>query len=99
MIDKKQQLYQLVEKIPRGKVTTYGLLAKKLGFKSARIIGNWLHNNPDAPQIPCHRVVSIKGWLAANFVDGIKVQKQRLTAEGVEVVGYRLDLKKYLWKP
>lgn len=96
---KRQKFYKLVKQIRRGKVTTYGLLAKKMGMKGTRAVGNWLHTNPDAPNIPCHRVVNAQGMLAKNFGNGIRMQQQRLVDERVKVVNYRVDLKKYLWKP
>jgi len=99
MTQKRQKFYKLVKQISRGKVTTYGLLANKIGMRGARAIGNWLHTNPDAPNIPCHRVVNGRGKLAKNFGEGMKVQQQRLVDEGVRVVNYQVDLEKYLWKP
>jgi len=93
-----QQVYEVVKKIPRGKVMTYGQIAQVLGNpKSARAVGNALHNNPDPDTIFCHRVVNMEGGLAKNFGawDGLKEQQRRLEGEDVEVIDGSVDLKKY----
>ena len=56
-------MWELCRKIPRGKVTTYKILAEKLGVKSYQAIGQALKRNPYAPQVPCHRVVASDGRL------------------------------------
>lgn len=93
-----EKVYRLVRKIPSGKVTTYGEIARALGSKDARRVGYALHANKDS-QTPCHRVVDKNGRLAPNFGgpfafsgragsgfarDGWKEQRRRLEAEGVE---------------
>jgi len=50
-----------MEKIPKGKVTTYGLIAKELNTKAYRAVGNACRRNPYAPRVPCHRVVNSNG--------------------------------------
>jgi len=77
------QVYETVRKIPLGKVTTYGEIAKHLGLKDARVIGWALHANK-SPKIPCHRVVNKEGRLARNYAfGGWKKQKEKLLKEGV----------------
>ena len=56
----EQRVYAIVRTIPRGKVSTYGLVGKKLGCASSQAIGQALRRNPFAPEMPCHRVVSSK---------------------------------------
>lgn len=99
-MDLKTKAYQLVSKVPKGKVITYGAIAKAIGLGSARPIGNWLHANPNWPQVPCHRVVNSQGKLALNYgaKGKINTHAKRLISEGVQVVNNRVDLKKYLWK-
>ena len=59
---KNEDVYELLKKIPAGKVTTYGDLAKALGNPSAsRIVGKILGQNPNPIQVPCHRVVMSNG--------------------------------------
>ena len=91
------KVYNVVMKIPRGKVATYGQVAAAAGSGgAARAVGNALHKNPAFGIIPCHRVVYAKGELAEAFVfGGVNVQKDLLGEEGVEVIGNRVDLKKY----
>lgn len=95
----QDKIYEVTAKIPKGKVSTYGRIAKLAGVKSPRPVGNWLHHNPDPKTIPCHRVVNSQGRLAKNFgaKGKIKTQTARLRQEGVEVMNNRVDLKKYGW--
>jgi len=85
--------------IPKGKVVTYGQIAKTLGNKGyARAVGNILHNNPDGDKYPCYKVLNSKGELAKAFVFGGKnVQKERLEKDGIEVVDNKVDLLIYQW--
>ncbi|MBP6913036.1 MAG: MGMT family protein [Candidatus Levybacteria bacterium] len=78
-----EKVYYLVSKIPKGKVTTYGTIGKKLHM-SPRVVGQALHANPYEGKIPCHRVVNKIGRLASTFAFGGKnAQKRLLEAEGV----------------
>lgn len=90
-------VYAATRKIPYGKVATYLDIARAIGDPyAARAVGNALHNNPEMIEIPCHRVVSSQGKLSSNFgFDGPKKQKELLEMEGVEVKGYKVDLRKY----
>lgn len=100
MID-RDAFYKIVKKIPKGKVTTYGTLAKLTGIKNPRVVGHLLHINPNAPIIPCHRVVNSLGKLAQKFgaEGGIDTQRTRLQSESVVVINNSVDLKKYSWFP
>ncbi|HOX41683.1 MAG TPA: MGMT family protein [bacterium] len=87
-----QKIYEAVVKIPRGKVATYGQIAKIVGTHP-RVVGNALHVNPDPTKIPCHRVVDTKGKLAVNFgFGGMEEQAKRLRKEGVEVESNKVML-------
>jgi methylated-DNA-protein-cysteine methyltransferase related protein len=80
-------VYEVVKKIPKGKVVTYGEIARKIGIKDVRTIGWALHKNPDQANIPCHRVVTKDGKLSDNFAfGGYKAQKKLLENEGVVFV-------------
>jgi len=96
----KEKVYAFLKLIPKGKVVTYGQIAAYIGKPGAsRAVGNILHVNPDPIGQPCFKVVNREGRLAENFGGGGKdVQRARLTADGVEVVDYRVDLEKYRWK-
>ena len=80
-----EKVYAAVKRIPRGRVATYGQIAEMIGCPGgSRAVGNALHVNPFAPVVPCHRVVSAGGSLAANFGGGgPALQYERLQAEGV----------------
>ena len=95
------KVYGVVKKIPKGKVATYGQIAKLCGSpKAYRAIGNILHKNPDQDIIPCHRVVNRKGQLSQNFAfGGIEGQKYLLEVENIFInEKYQVDLSKYSWE-
>ena len=81
----KEQVFEKVRKIPRGRVSTYGSIAEMLGKRRwSRQVGWALHQNTD-PKTPCHRVVDRNGRLAPNFAfDGAGEQRRRLEAENVK---------------
>ena len=54
----QQRVYDALRLVPRGRVTTYGLLARHLGCASAQAVGQALRRNPFAPIVPCHRVIA-----------------------------------------
>lgn len=95
-----EQVYQVVKQVPRGKVMTYGQIAKQLGTRDARRVGWALHSNKSGSGVPCHRVVNQAGRLAPNFAfDGEEEQRRRLEAEGVKFLeNGKVDMKKYQWK-
>lgn len=81
------RVYEVVKKIPEGKVMTYGQIAEILGTKDARRVGWALHANSDGSKVPCHRVVNKDGRLAPGYAfGGPDEQRSRLLAEGVEFV-------------
>lgn len=85
--------------IPKGRVATYGMVAKLAGNpRWARVVGYALHNNPDQSKIPCHRVVNRDGLVSKAFVFGGENEQIRLLqSEGVEVIDGKVDLSEYLW--
>ncbi len=95
----KQRVFDYLLTIPKGKVVTYGKIAEALGDKRlARAVGNALHSNPDPDRYPCYKVVNAQGKLSQNFAfGGLEGQKQRLEADGIEVVGGKVDMEKYRW--
>ena len=79
-------VYDLLSKIPAGRVSTYGDLAKALGSPSySRIIGRILGNNPNPVKVPCHRVVKFDGKLGG-YKYGIDKKKDLLEKEGISIV-------------
>lgn len=82
-----QKVYEIVKRVPAGKVTTYGEVARILGNpRLSRQVGWALHANK-LTDVPCHRVVNRDGRLAPNFAfDGAEEQRRRLEAEGVDFI-------------
>ncbi len=95
-----ENVYAQLRKVPKGKVVTYGQLAKMAGSpKAARAVGMCMRNNPDAPRTPCHRVVASDGSLHGySGGDGIPTKKNMLLEEGVVFKGDKVDLNKSQWK-
>ena len=93
------RIYEAVKQIPYGHVATYAQVAEAAGDrKMARAVGNALHRNPDPDNIPCFRVVNVKGELSGEFAfGGAGAQARLLAKEGVEVIDGRVDLGKYGW--
>ena len=95
----REQVYRILQSIPSGRVVTYGQIAEMLGNKHfARAVGNILHANPDGEKYPCYKVVNSKGHLAHQYAfGGIEKQKEKLEADGIDVIDCKVDLKKYQW--
>lgn len=74
-----------IKKIPRGKVTTYKAVARKVGRpKASRAVGNALHINPWAPKVPCHRIVKSDGGIGG-YGGGVAKKITLLKKEGVKI--------------
>ena len=96
-----EAVYEQVKRIPRGKVATYGQIARLAGFPgAARAVGFALHRNPQPGVIPCHRVVFKDGSCAPGFAfGGPDAQRGLLESEGVSfTVEGKADLEKHLWQ-
>ncbi|MBQ3106326.1 MAG: MGMT family protein [Eggerthellaceae bacterium] len=99
-------VFSHVARIPRGKVSTYGQIARLIGSpRSARYVGYALRTNPspgmDANDIPCHRVVFKDGSLCKSFIfGGPDEQRSMLEEEGVSFLADgRIDMDACLWEP
>jgi O-6-methylguanine DNA methyltransferase len=97
-----EKVFDVVAKIPQGKVTTYGHIAHFLGIRmSARMVG-WALNSLafERLDIPCHRVVNRNGELTgAKYFPTPRFMREMLESEGVEFIGERVNLDKHLWIP
>lgn len=95
----KEKILNYLTTIPKGKVVTYGSIAKKLGNKKmARYVGNVLHLNSDGNKFPCYKVVTSKGELSKTYAfGGIEEQKKRLELDGISVINNKVNLEKYLF--
>jgi len=97
-MDFNEKCYAVLKRVPRGKVTTYGALAKAVGKpKAARAVGNAMNKNPYAPRVPCHRVVGSNGKMVG-FASGIGKKIKMLKKERVSVINNKIDLGKFGFK-
>ena len=97
-----QRVYDVVKTIPVGRVTTYGLIAKKLGTaSSARTVGWALNACHNDSSIPAHRVVNRNGLLSGkHHFKGFNLMKQLLENEGIKVKDDKVvDFNIKLWNP
>ncbi len=93
------RIYDVVRRIPKGRVCTYGQIALLVGNpRLSRVVGYALHVNPEPGVIPCHRVVNRNGEVSSAFAfGGENVQIQLLEDEGVEFVAGRVPIDRYMW--
>ena len=96
----KAQVYALVSACPVGRVTTYGALAKAVGYpRGARMIGWIMNESPHG--VPAQRVINSKGELSGSWAFGTPdLMRQLLENEGIVFSeDGRVDLKRYGWEP
>ncbi len=99
-MDMRMQVYDAVAKIPRGKVATYGQIARIVGApQAARAVGYFMRTNTDTNRVPCHRVVGHDGALVGYAFDGVAEKRKLLIDEGVSFRGPRVNLSVSLWTP
>ena len=92
-----ERVYDLVIKIPPGRVSTYGNIAHALNLKAYRAVGQALNKNPHTIKIPCHRVINSNGELGG-YSQGLKKKIQLLKSEGVEIKNNKIDLERFGWR-
>lgn len=94
------EICRVIKSIPRGRVASYGEIAARAGLpRRARLVGRVLREAGEAAALPWYRVVRADGCLAfapgtAEFIE----QRRRLSAEGVEVSGRRVDIRRVGWQ-
>jgi len=97
-----ERVYEVARQIPKGRVTSYGAIAKSVGAaKSARMVGYAMNSAKVLEDVPAHRVVNRNGLLTgkSHFGDHSAMQ-QMLTAEGVKIKDNKVqDFEKYFWDP
>jgi methylated-DNA-protein-cysteine methyltransferase related protein len=92
-------IYRLVKRIPRGRVFTYGGIARELRVRGgARVVGYAMAGCPSGQGIPWHRVVGAGGRLIIGEPYG-SLQRRMLESEGVRIRGSRVDMAAYGWAP
>ena len=95
------KVYEVAKRIPYGRVTNYGAIAKYLGAaKSARMVG-YAMNGSHGKDVPAHRVVNKKGLLTGkHHFEGTNLMQQLLESEGVVVIENQIqNLEKVYWDP
>lgn len=93
----RDDVLNIVSQIPRGQVTTYGIIAAWTGWPShSRMVGRTLRYTPGAELLPCHRVVNAVGRTAP----GWSRQRTLLEEEGVAFKpNGHVDMQRHLWEP
>jgi methylated-DNA-protein-cysteine methyltransferase-like protein len=97
-----EDVFEVVKLIPKGRVTSYGTIAKYLGTKmSARMVG-WAMNAAHADKkIPAHRVVNRNGLLTGKLhFETPTAMQERLEKDGIKVINDQVkDFEKLIWDP
>lgn len=93
-----ETIWRLCQKIPKGKVASYGYLARLYGNpKATRAVARAMASNRNAPIVPCHRVVAKNGSLAGySAPGGLKRKKELLVSEGIGFDSNNKVLKKFI---
>lgn len=95
-------VFAIVARIPEGRVTTYGRIARAIGQpRAARMVGWALHASHGHPGLPCHRVINRNGELTGRFHWGDPdLMRHLLEDEGIEFDAQeRVDLRRFGWEP
>ena len=93
-----ERIFKLLCEVPRGKVTTYGELAKAANSRAFRAVGQILNRNTNAPKVPCHRVVMSDGRIGG-YAFGVSKKVDLLKSEGVSVSDGRvIDFERRLFR-
>jgi len=91
-----ESVFAKTKLIPKGKVSTYKLVAKAIGRpKATRAVGNTLNKNHD-PKVPCHRIIRSNG-VVGGFRDGAAAKIKILQKEGIKITNGRISFEKYLY--
>ena len=101
MIGTYDLFYRFIERIPLGRVATYGQIAGLAGKPGrARQVGYALAHAPADADLPWHRVINARGQVSPRRRTGFHhMQRAMLEAEGVRFDGDRIDMKNHLWRP
>jgi len=96
-----QRTIEIIKRIPKGKVATYGQIAAYAGSnRAARQVARILHSSSRKENLPWHRVVNSKGGISLEPGSGYEVQKSLLEKEGIIFKKDNcIDLKRFLWIP
>ena len=105
MADKEKgffkRVYEIVSRIPEGKVATYGGIGKMLGYpRGAKVVGWAMKSAPESLNLPCHRVVKATGELSPGYVFGdSEIQRAMLASEGITFrADGSIDMERHVWQ-
>ena len=95
----EERVYKKLVDVPKGKITTYGDLAKAVGLKNGqRVIGRIMNKNPYPGIIPCHRVVKSDGRVGG-YAFGEEIKINMLKKEGIKIIdGKILDWENTIYR-
>ena len=95
----RQEIWRIVHSIPRGRVTSYGVVAKLAGLpRGARLVGHVLANLPEGSALPWHRVVNSRGTISFPIgSERHREQRERLMTEGVSFRSEKIDWRQFGW--
>ncbi len=96
----EERVWKLTSRVPRGRVTTYKEIARKMNTKAYRLVGQSLKHNPDPVRVPCYRVVKSDGRIGGyGGLDPKNIKKKigLLKRDGIGVKRGRIDLKRYFY--
>ncbi|MFZ5434637.1 MAG: MGMT family protein [Calditrichota bacterium] len=100
--DTYRKIFRTIKKIPRGRVATYGQIARLSGFPGqARLVGYALHalRNDVADDVPWYRVINAQGMVSLPNEDDAELQRGLLRREGIVFdLRHRVDLERFGWK-
>ena len=97
-----ERVYEVARRIPYGKVTSYGAIAKAIGSgRSARMVGYAMNAAHNLEDVPAHRVVNRNGLLTGkHHFEGTNLMQQLLESEGIIVIENQIvDFDKHFWQP
>ncbi len=93
-----EKIYAKLKEVPKGKITTYKILAKAINSKAYRAIGTALKKNPYSPIVPCHRVVR-SNKNVGGFAKSSKKKIEMLKKEGIKIKNNKVqNFEKVLYK-
>jgi methylated-DNA-protein-cysteine methyltransferase related protein len=96
-----ERIYAVVRRVPRGKVATYGQVARLAGLNGqARLVGYAMHALPTGTAVPWHRVINAHGMISLRRTGDSLSQRMLLEREGVSFdAAGRTSLTRFAWKP
>ena len=96
-----QRLKEVIKKVPKGKVATYGQIATLAGNpRAARQVVRILHSSSEKDKLPWHRIVNRQGRIALKPGYGYEIQRELLRQEGIRFgENDTIDFDRYLWSP